>query len=68
MIEPHIRLLIAAPHGVEKITQRKEYAVLLTYLLLVVIGLAAGVSGSLVGLGGGFIVVPALPFLFPASV
>lgn len=38
---------------------------MLTYLLLVVIGLAAGVSGSLVGLGGGFIVVPALTFLFP---
>ncbi|OMC75942.1 hypothetical protein BK125_20015 [Paenibacillus odorifer] len=38
---------------------------MLTYLLLLVIGLAAGISGSLVGLGGGFIVVPALAFLFP---
>lgn len=46
-------------------TQRKEHAVVLTYLLLLVIGLATGISGSLVGLGGGFIVVPALAFLFP---
>ncbi|GIP26409.1 UPF0721 transmembrane protein [Paenibacillus sp. J23TS9] len=38
---------------------------MLTYLLLFCIGLAAGISGSLVGLGGGFIVVPALAFLFP---
>ncbi|GGF98204.1 UPF0721 transmembrane protein [Paenibacillus albidus] len=38
---------------------------MLTYLLLFAIGLIAGISGSLVGLGGGFIVVPALAFLFP---
>lgn len=37
----------------------------LTYFLLLGIGLVAGISGSLVGLGGGFIVVPALAFLFP---
>jgi uncharacterized protein len=35
------------------------------YILLLGIGLTAGISGSLVGLGGGFIVVPALAFLFP---
>jgi len=34
-------------------------------LMLLLIGLLAGMSGSLVGLGGGFIVVPALAFLFP---
>ncbi|MFC4306417.1 sulfite exporter TauE/SafE family protein [Cohnella boryungensis] len=34
-------------------------------MLLIGIGLVAGISGSLVGLGGGFIVVPALAFLFP---
>jgi len=33
-------------------------------LLLVLIGTVAGFSGALVGLGGGFIVVPALAFLF----
>ena len=38
---------------------------MVTYLLLICIGLIAGMSGSLVGLGGGFIVVPALAFLFP---
>lgn len=38
---------------------------MLTGLLLVLVGLTAGISGSLVGLGGGFIVVPALTFLFP---
>lgn len=38
---------------------------MLSYLLLLGIGLTAGISGSLVGLGGGFIVVPALVFLFP---
>ncbi|MFS0724249.1 sulfite exporter TauE/SafE family protein [Paenibacillus sp. 1P07SE] len=38
---------------------------LTTILLLIGIGLVAGMSGSLVGLGGGFIVVPALAFLFP---
>lgn len=38
---------------------------MLTYLLLIGIGMLAGLSGSLVGLGGGFIVVPALAFLFP---
>lgn len=38
---------------------------MLTYFILLGIGLAAGMSGSLVGLGGGFIVVPALAFLFP---
>ncbi|WP_261301605.1 sulfite exporter TauE/SafE family protein [Paenibacillus andongensis] len=38
---------------------------MLTYLLLLGIGLTAGISGSLVGLGGGFIVVPALTFIFP---
>ncbi|PWK06279.1 sulfite exporter TauE/SafE family protein [Tumebacillus permanentifrigoris] len=32
-------------------------------LLLVLIGMLAGFSGSIVGLGGGFIVVPALAFL-----
>ncbi|MBB6729832.1 sulfite exporter TauE/SafE family protein [Cohnella zeiphila] len=36
-----------------------------TVLLLLLIGLLAGLSGSLVGLGGGFIVVPAMAFLFP---
>ncbi|RIX59616.1 sulfite exporter TauE/SafE family protein [Paenibacillus nanensis] len=36
-----------------------------TFLLLLAIGLTAGLAGSLVGLGGGFIVVPALAFLFP---
>ena len=35
------------------------------YAILVAIGVCAGFSGSLVGLGGGFIVVPALAFLFP---
>lgn len=35
------------------------------YALLVAIGIFSGFSGSLVGLGGGFIVVPALAFLFP---
>lgn len=34
-------------------------------LLLLLIGTLAGFSGSIVGLGGGFIVVPALAFLFP---
>lgn len=38
---------------------------MLTYFILIGIGLAAGLCGSLVGLGGGFIVVPALAFLFP---
>ncbi|MEV5027027.1 sulfite exporter TauE/SafE family protein [Paenibacillus sp. LPE1-1-1.1] len=38
---------------------------MITFLLLLGIGLAAGISGSLVGLGGGFIVVPAMAFLFP---
>jgi uncharacterized membrane protein YfcA len=33
--------------------------------ILLLIGLLAGISGSLVGLGGGFIVVPALALLFP---
>ncbi|HEU4963125.1 MAG TPA: sulfite exporter TauE/SafE family protein [Bacilli bacterium] len=33
-------------------------------LLLLLFGVLAGFSGSLVGLGGGFIVVPALAFLF----
>ncbi|MCX7571422.1 sulfite exporter TauE/SafE family protein [Tumebacillus sp. DT12] len=34
-------------------------------LLLFLIGMFAGVSGSIVGLGGGFIVVPSLAFLYP---
>ncbi|MNB78365.1 hypothetical protein D3C75_250670 [compost metagenome] len=38
---------------------------MLIYLLLFLLGLTAGISGSLVGLGGGFIVVPALAFLYP---
>ncbi|MCD1261779.1 sulfite exporter TauE/SafE family protein [Paenibacillus athensensis] len=38
---------------------------MITALLLMLVGLTAGISGSLVGLGGGFIVVPALTFLFP---
>lgn len=38
---------------------------MLTYLLLFILGLTAGISGSLVGLGGGFIVVPALAFMYP---
>jgi uncharacterized protein len=33
--------------------------------VLFLLGMFAGMSGSLVGLGGGFIVVPALTFLFP---
>lgn len=33
-------------------------------LLLIAIGMLAGFTGSLVGLGGGFIVVPALAFLY----
>jgi len=37
----------------------------LLILILLGIGLIAGLSGALVGLGGGFIVVPALAFLFP---
>ena len=35
------------------------------YFVLFGLGLFAGISGSLVGLGGGFIVVPALAFLYP---
>ena len=35
----------------------------MSYLLLIVIGLAAGFLGSLVGLGGGIIIVPFLLFL-----
>jgi uncharacterized membrane protein YfcA len=38
------------------------------FLLLFLLGLFAGCSGSLVGLGGGFIVVPVLTFLFPQMV
>ncbi|SEC82981.1 sulfite exporter TauE/SafE family protein [Paenibacillus sp. GP183] len=34
-------------------------------IVLFLVGLLAGISGSIVGLGGGFIVVPALTFLFP---
>lgn len=37
----------------------------ITFFILLAIGILAGLSGSLVGLGGGFIVVPALAFLFP---
>lgn len=37
----------------------------MTFVVLVCIGALAGLSGSLVGLGGGFIVVPALAFLYP---
>lgn len=37
-------------------------------LLLLFIGIFAGACGSLVGLGGGFIVVPALALLFPGMV
>jgi uncharacterized membrane protein YfcA len=37
----------------------------MTFILLLGIGLLAGISGSLVGLGGGFIVVPVMAFLFP---
>ena len=35
----------------------------MTILLLIVLGLAAGTLGSLLGLGGGFLVVPALMLL-----
>lgn len=38
---------------------------MLIFIVLFMVGLFAGISGSLVGLGGGFIVVPALTFLFP---
>ena len=37
------------------------------FILLLLIGLFAGVSGSIVGLGGGFIIVPFLIFLYPSS-
>lgn len=36
-----------------------------TIFLLLAIGLTAGLAGSLAGLSGGFIVLPALAFLFP---
>lgn len=36
---------------------------LLTFVLLVVIGLLAGLFSGLVGLGGGIIIIPALVFL-----
>jgi uncharacterized membrane protein YfcA len=34
-------------------------------VLLILIGLVAGTAGSLVGLGGGFVMVPLMTFLFP---
>lgn len=36
---------------------------ILTFILLVVIGLVAGIASGMVGLGGGIIVIPALIFL-----
>ena len=35
----------------------------MSYILLMIVGLAAGFFGSLVGLGGGIIIVPILLFL-----
>jgi len=41
---------------------------MLDALLLFLIGMFAGISGSIVGLGGGFIVVPAMALLFPLMI
>lgn len=42
--------------------------VLLEYLWLVPLGFAAGIIGSMIGLGGGFVIVPALTFAgFPPT-
>lgn len=38
-----------------------------TFLLLVIIGLAAGVLGGLLGIGGGIIMIPAMIFLLGFS-
>ncbi|MBP1995869.1 sulfite exporter TauE/SafE family protein [Paenibacillus eucommiae] len=37
-------------------------------LILLLVGIFAGVSGSIVGLGGGFIVVPVLSLMFPEMI
>jgi uncharacterized membrane protein YfcA len=48
--------------------KRKKYKMdMTTILILVIIGLAAGMLGGMVGIGGGIIIVPALVYLLRFS-